>query len=50
MSFIKTITTHDAKSFQKQKAKEINERRRQAQEFLRRNRDQKKQPVKDQCH
>ena len=47
MSFTRTITTHNNKSFQ-QKAREINERRRQEQAFLRRNSDQNKQPVKDQ--
>jgi hypothetical protein len=41
MSFARTITTYNNKSVQ-QKTKEINERRRQSEAFLRRNKDQKK--------
>jgi hypothetical protein len=42
MSFTRTITTYNNNNLVKHKAKEINERRRQAQAFLRRNSDQKK--------
>jgi hypothetical protein len=43
MSFYHTINYYGDKPT-KQKAKEINERRRQAQAFLRRNSEQKKKP------
>jgi hypothetical protein len=50
MSFNKMVITHNSGNLVKYKAKEINERRRQAQAFLRRKADQKKQPVKEERH
>jgi hypothetical protein len=47
MSFTRTIISSVPDQSGRQKAKEVNERRRQAQAFLRRDKDQKKQPAKD---
>ena len=45
MSFYHTINSYqNTRSTKQKKAKEVNERRRQAQAFLRRNKDQGKQP------
>lgn len=45
MSFVRTIVTYDNKMAKYNKSKEINERRRQAQAFLRRNSEQKKPSI-----
>jgi hypothetical protein len=50
MSFTRVITAYDSKIAKYNKAKEVNERRRQAQAFLKRTREQKKSPINTKEH